>query len=981
MSASAPDQAQRILLALADLAPSGEQRTVALSVPTEWFRWLDAASVRLFVPRPYYEGTGTAAEAIRRFATPEEAAMRFASVDRTFAERLASVDQLRPEQRSLRVGWLFVAGRMKDHSARVRRVLHPLVTVPVRVDRAPGWGPARLRPAGDVEVSELIEDRQERYRLEGQIQLGGGALDGMNDVTIPPALLARLDHLQQFARSVASAARLPASLVVPATDGPEKLMTAKGLVIVAGVGVFATHETGTASRAGSLRAWAASPLSEWTAFHALYLDADPPAVANPEHSVTVESPYLLTPAQRDAIIRSRREHITVVSGAPGTGKSHTVVSIACDALSRGESVLVAAKSDATVDALLDLFERSPGPDPVVFGSSERREALANRLAAGQLQPISDNAVRGARAAHERARDDERSLRQRIADQLGAEELVTRSGASQDRARRDAPGFFDPATDLVEVERVLDAALSPARGWWRGRRRRRYQRSLLASARASADVPLVQLTEALRVARATHVASRLVVDGGLEIGGAWTDLRDLNDRARRATAEWLAADSRSDERLNRATLPTVAALATALRSGRAARRDQLSRLDRRLTRALPLWVGSLPDIDDLLPAVSGFFDLVILDEASSIDQSLAVPGLLRARRGVIVGDPQQLRHVSFLSDERLRSVIDEHGLDAHPMLTARLDVRRNSAFDLGAGVSPVNVLDEHFRSDPHLVEFVAMRLYGGTVKVATRAPTTTAKDCVSIVRLEGRRSKDGVVGAEVDAALQELVRLRRSGANSVGLITPFRAQADALEAAALRAFKIDDLEALDLRVGTVHAFQGNERDIVIASLGVGPEQDGSSWRFIEDPHLFTVLVTRARREMTILVSADPPPGGLVAEYLAQADSPPGDPPLGQPANRWVAELVDDLTAGGVAVMPSYPTGRHTIDICGRDGPSDVAIECGVHPGGPDEHIDRHLSLLSAGWQLLEAFPSRWSERRGELVVELLPHFKARDRRGR
>lgn len=449
MSASGRDQAQRVLLALADLAPSGEQRTAALSVPTEWFRWLDAASVRLFVPGPYYQGApGTAGEAIRRFVgTPEEATMRFASVDRTFGERLASVDQLRPEQRSLRVGWLFVAGRMQDESARVRGVFHPLVTVPVRVDRTPGWGASRLLPAGDVEVSELIEDRQERYRLEGEIQFGGGALDGVSEVAIPSALLAHLDHLQRFARSVASAAGLPASRVVPVSDGPEKLMTADELVIVAGVGVFATHETGTASRAGSLRAWASGPLSEWTAFHSLYLDTDPPPVAEPERPDTVASPYLLTPAQRDAIIRSRRDHITVVSGAPGTGKSHTVVSIACDALGRRESVLVAAKSDATVDALLDLFERSPGPDPVVFGSSERREALADRLAAGQLQPVSDTAVRRAGDAHELAREDEHSTRQRIADQLRAEELVTRSGASLDRSRRDAPGLFDPTTDL------------------------------------------------------------------------------------------------------------------------------------------------------------------------------------------------------------------------------------------------------------------------------------------------------------------------------------------------------------------------------------------------------------------------------------------------------------------------------------------------------------------------------------------------------
>jgi hypothetical protein len=485
-----------------------------------------------------------------------------------------------------------------------------------------------------------------------------------------------------------------------------------------------------------------------------------------------------------------------------------------------------------------------------------------------------------------------------------------------------------------------------------------------------DVGLDELAEALRTARASRAAARLEAAGGLEIGGAWEELRALDDQARQATARWLAADSRSEARLNRATLPAVAGLATALRSGRAARRAQLGRLGHTLTRALPLWVGTLGDIEDLLPAVAGLFDLVVLDEASSIDQSLASPALLRAERAVVVGDPQQLRHVSFLSDDRLRTALAAHGLEAHPLLAARLDVRRNSAFDVAAGAVPVIVLDEHFRSDPHLVEFVARRLYGGRVQVATRAPTTASKDCVAVVRLDGDRDEHGVVAAEVDRALGEVVRLRRMGVTSVGLVTPFRAQADALETAALRTFTIDDLEALDLRVGTVHAFQGNERDVVIASLGVGSGQGATSWRFVEDPHLFTVLVTRARRRMTILVSADPPPHGLVADYLEQADSPPGDPPPCRPASPWAAGIADDLAAAGVPVLPSYPAGRHVVDIAAGSRGRDVAIHCGVHPEGTDAHLERHLALLRAGWQVVEAFPSRWSARRGELVVELL-----------
>ena len=183
-----------------------------------------------------------------------------------------------------------------------------------------------------------------------------------------------------------------------------------------------------------------------------------------------------------------------------------------------------------------------------------------------------------------------------------------------------------------------------------------------------------------------------------------------------------------------------------------------------------------------------------------------------------------------------------------------------------------------------------------------------------------------------------------------------------------------MEALDLRVGTVHAFQGNERDVVIASLGIGGQETGGTWRFVQDPHLFTVLATRARRHLTVLVSADPPGTGLVADFLAQQDAPPGPPDsIGQPT-EWARSIAGELRAAGLAVRLGYPTGRHVLDIVVDDPRRAIAIECSVHPGGAAAHIRRHLALLRAGWTVLEAFPSRWEDRRGELVVELLQRLQ-------
>jgi hypothetical protein len=926
------DTARRVLNALADLSPAAEQRSSNLSIPTEWFRWLPATAVRLLLPR-WVPG-----EFDTQRSTATEQWLGPGVIDREFAERLAAIDQIRPTQRSLRLGWLFVAGQTPAGEGRPQRVFHPLVTIPVRIERLT----SHVVPAGDAELSDLITDRARRRDLERSIEFGGGALDAVAQVEVPASLLARLPRLQGFARSAAAAANLPARQLVPAGAGPDALMRAKGLQIVAGAGIYAVHETGGTSRAGSLRAWTTERLDEPTAFHWLYVDDLPePAPAAPE--APVDSPYLLTPVQREAVRSSRHNPVTLVSGAPGTGKSQTVVAIACDALARGGHVLVAAKSDATVDALLDLLERAPGPDPVVFGSNERRDAVAARLAAGDLQPVSDARLASARADLERAREIRDGLHAQLADRLRAEQMLATPEDAVEAARVITPALFDPATDLTRAGELLAAAVANAGAGWRARQRAgKVRRLLQALAGAGPEVTVDDMHRCIDMARSARIAADLVAGGGLDIDAGWEELLEADDRARRALGTWLAAESRSPERVNRSTLPAVAALATALRSGRSARRQQLARLnDARLTRALPLWVGTLADVDDLLPPVAGLFDLVILDEASSVDQPLAAVALLRGRRAVIAGDPHQLRHVSFLSDERLHEVVTTHGLDVSPALAARLDVRRNSIFDVAAGVVPAFTLGEHFRSDPHLMEFVARRLYGGRVEMATRRPTTESRDCVRLVRTDGTRSDAGVVQAEVDKVIVELRRLLRDEEPSVGVLTPFRAQADALEAAALEAFTAEELTSLDLRVGTVHAFQGNERDVIVASLGLGPADAAASWRFVEDPHLFAVFVTRARRRMVLLYSADPPAGSLVEAYLAQADSPPGPPAPAGPASAWIQTVAEHLALGGTEVRTAYPSGRHVIDITLCNPDRNVGIECDVHADGPEAHIERHV----------------------------------------
>ena len=377
--------------------------------------------------------------------------------------------------------------------------------------------------------------------------------------------------------------------------------------------------------------------------------------------------------------------MTVVSGAPGTGKSHTIAAIACDAVARGERVLVAARSSATVDALTELLahtgsgsgrvrvDRAAGP---AGGSARRRSGL----------PAPAETVRRAAGARDEAIAARDAARAEVVGGLHAELSWEHAQRAHHDAWSVAPGLLEP-----DVELTTSAGCSPA-----------VTAAMAGGGGAASEGPVVgrprpsgpgrpgpSAASARRRrgdGRRGVRAGTLDTAGGLDLAAVWARLEPLDEAARVAIGRWLAVEARSAQRINQRTIGALGALATALRSGRAARREQLAHLDvAALTTALPLWIGTLADIDDLLPARPASFDLVMLDEASSIDQSLAATALLRARRTVIVGDPTSF--VTCPSSPTIRASGAGESPGRGPRVDGLLDVRRNSIFDVAAGSGP------------------------------------------------------------------------------------------------------------------------------------------------------------------------------------------------------------------------------------------------------------------------------------------------------
>jgi hypothetical protein len=947
-----------ILSYLADLAasatPPGTAAPLDVSHTAEDAVWLETT-----VAMPLAAGGRLSAPAAVD-ATPE-------------LRRLAALDALQPAERALRIGWVVAAGTVRV-DGRPTTCCLPLVSQAVRlvpVSRTI----LGLEPLGPPELTPAVSDGEQAARLEAHADYGGGRLDPAGVFEDPRAVLPQLTGLRAWIGTVVEAAGLgPIARILPPSESPILHRHGPDLVACVGALVYVDHDPLRPGLASSLRAWAAEPHLDATAFAAVYADAPAGAdrardTAGDAGGKPVVSPLRLGEAQTEALRRARHEPVTVVTGPPGSGKSQAVAAIAVDAVAHGRSVLVATRSGHAAGVVAGLLTRQPGPDPVRFGGTDHDDLVARVAEAGAGRDEIDAAHDELRAALERRRLVEDGITEALALERRAEQadhwdgLVARLSAL-------APAAFDPAcpspllrelTELSERAGRVVTGSGPA-AWWARRRRARSARRLAADLGSPPGTLLVDLCTALECAGDRRARAELEALGGTLLGPRW-DLLIAADSEVRAAAGRLVAALGASEQRRQWGRRAAGDLGAALRAGRRQRRQLLGRIDgRALVATLPLWVGTLRDIEDLLPDTPALFDLVVLDEASQIDQAAAAGALLRGRRAVVVGDTRQLRHVSFVGDDDLVRAQRDHAVG---QWAARLDVRRTSVLDLAAGRAATTALDEHHRSVPHLVDFPARAFYGGRVLVATRHPANEATDVIDVVRPDAGED-------EVTAALAAVARLAAAGRRDIAVVSPFREPADAAQRALLAAYEVDEIERLGLRVGTVHAFQGAEADHVVLALGLAPDDPPGRRRFVEDPHLFNVMVTRARRSLVIVTSLPTPtgpPDGLVERYLVHADRPPAPPADGPCPTAWGDALALELREAGLVVRTGYPVGRWTVDLCIGEGAGTVGVETAVHSHGAAAHLARRRALAAAGWRLLDGWPTRWDHDPTRAAVEL------------
>lgn len=646
-------------------------------------------------------------------------------------------------------------------------------------------------------------------------------------------------------------------------------------------------------------------------------------------------PLDLSQAQQRALRSAAVHPLTVLVGPPGTGKSFTLCAIALEHLLRGESVLIACRSQGAVDV------------------------LAEKLAA--LLGESGFVLRGGKGAYARA------MRAFLDRSIAGRAPFTR--------------FADPPSAELEAQLAASAArLLALRKRWIAA-----QEDSATWAALDASEPSWWLTSAWRAYRKGKMEKRL--DGSSPI---W-ELLGEHQRAVRHRQLLLAAlmRARIRERFltahrDRAWRKTIKGVSRAIRASNSGlQAERFAVLDfKRVHHLFPLWMTDLGTIHRLAPLQSELFDVVLIDEATHCDGASALPVLARGKRAVVTGDPAQLRHIPFIAREHQERIATEQGLT--PDQAERYDYRKKSLLDLALDAVPsgdqVHFLDEHFRSRPDIIAFANQQFYNGDLRIMTWRPGEPPSPALVLHRTSGTRGLDGVNTAEVSAVVAFLRTrvesergLPRAQKTSVGVLSPFRAQVEALETAIGESLASEIRTEHHLRVDTPHGFQGHERDLMILSMGVCSRTNSASLRYLDRPDVFNVSITRARSEQHVFASTDGrglPPGSLLGSYLDSLDSKAPPPQAGEPVRDvFGEEVAAALREAGHMVLPRAIRAGMALDLLVVHSSRCLAVDLVGYQGPLRETypMDRIAILGRAGIPVFPLALASWRRDRGTVLA--------------
>lgn len=233
-----------------------------------------------------------------------------------------------------------------------------------------------------------------------------------------------------------------------------------------------------------------------------------------------------------------------------------------------------------------------------------------------------------------------------------------------------------------------------------------------------------------------------------------------------------------------------------------------------------------------------FDMVIMDEASQCNTAVSLVPVIRGSSLMMVGDPQQLNPVIQLEEmvnQKLRKKYN---------VPEEYDYRKNSIYKTFLACDAVNdeiLLHYHYRCHEKIIGFNNKKYYNEKlcIKTESREPEPLLYLDVRDSQSSGKNTAPGEV--------EEIIKYAgKNRDKTIGVITPFVNQKKLLEEG-LKQARLSNVDC-----GTVHAFQGDEKDIVLFSTAITSQTQAGTYEWLKNnKELINVATSRAKDRLIIL----------------------------------------------------------------------------------------------------------------------------------
>jgi superfamily I DNA and/or RNA helicase/KaiC/GvpD/RAD55 family RecA-like ATPase len=281
------------------------------------------------------------------------------------------------------------------------------------------------------------------------------------------------------------------------------------------------------------------------------------------------------------------------------------------------------------------------------------------------------------------------------------------------------------------------------------------------------------------------------------------------------------------------------------------RKLISSFSEELFDLLPCWMASPEAVSALFP-MEQFFDLVIFDEASQAFVEKGIPAIYRGKQVMIAGDHQQLRPNDIYQIKWEDEENDSPELEIDSLL------------ELGSRFLPSVQLKGHYRSESlSLIEFSNRHFYDRQLRLLpAKAKVNDPEPAIQYRHIEGVWEKN-TNKPEAQEITNLVIDLLKKHHNSIGVVTFNAAQQDLIsELLEISAIEEGFILPDSVFVKNIENVQGDEKDIIIFSIGYAPDINGrmmmqfGSLNQVNGENRLNVAVTRARKKIIIVSSILP-----------------------------------------------------------------------------------------------------------------------------